>query len=75
MQALWGITISVVTRKLLRLYCDSREKPPLITPGKYRPLEHSEIYAAVKESTPPYDDSANPSVDVIAMTPSMSIWL
>ena len=36
----------------------SYHTPPLITPGKYRPLEYPEIYAAIKESTPLYDDSA-----------------
>ena len=53
---------SVVTTERLqqhRLY----DSPPLITAGKYRPLEQPEIYAAVKESTPPYDYSVDPLED------------
>ena len=44
------------------------DSPPLITPGKYRPLEYPEIYAAVKESTPLYDDSVGSLEDGLAFT-------
>ena len=59
MQALRDINqASVITTEYPDDHRRWNEDPPLITPGKYRPLEHPEIYAAVKESTPPYDDSA-----------------
>ena len=48
----------VVTRERPQQHRRWHEIPPPITPGKYRPLEYPEIYAAVKESTPPYDWSA-----------------
>ena len=60
MEGLWAINLSThltVEHPQQHRVIDS---PPFITPGTYRPLEYPEIYAAVKESTPRYDDSVAP---------------